>query len=76
MSLGYSYGKSSSDPLNSAFRNTVRPRRAPLHVDRVHLLDVEWARDEDLGGWRMAWESVAEIPLGGAVRGPYAVHNE
>lgn len=65
ISLGYGYGSASSDPLNGELRNKVVPRRATLFVDRVHLLDVAWALDEDLGGWRMSWEPVAEIPLGG-----------
>lgn len=64
ISLGYSYASASSDPLNSELRNKVAPRRATLLVDRVHLLDVAWTLDETLGGWRMAWEPVAEFPLG------------
>ncbi|MEU8954908.1 hypothetical protein AB0C93_11445 [Streptomyces sp. NPDC048518] len=64
ISLGYSYGAASSDPLNSELRNKVTPRRAPLLVDRVHLLDVAWTFDTELGGWRMTWEPVAEISLG------------
>ncbi|TFI21280.1 hypothetical protein [Streptomyces sp. 4R-3d] len=64
ISLGYSYGSASSDPLNSELRNKVVPRRAPLFIDRVHLLDVAWTLDEELSGWRMTWEPVAEIPLG------------
>ncbi|MEJ8652802.1 hypothetical protein WKI65_33250 [Streptomyces sp. MS1.AVA.3] len=64
ISLGYSWGSASSDPLNSELRNMVIPRRATLFVDRVHLLDVAWTLDEELGGWRMTWEPVAEIPLG------------
>ncbi|MCZ1012145.1 hypothetical protein [Streptomyces lydicus] len=63
ISLGYSWGSASSDPLNSELRNKVVPRRATLFVDRVHLLDVAWTLDDDLGGWRMSWERVAEIPL-------------
>ncbi|MFF5090441.1 hypothetical protein [Streptomyces niveus] len=62
-SYSYSYGSASSDPLNSELRNKVVPRRAPLFVDRVHLLDVAWTLDEELGGWRMMWEPVAEILL-------------
>lgn len=65
ISLGYGYGSASSDPLNSELRSKVVPRRATLFVDRVHLLDVAWTLDEGLGGWRMSWEPVAEIPLGG-----------
>jgi hypothetical protein len=64
ISLGYSYSSTSSDPLNSELRNKVVPRRATLFVDRVHLLDVAWTLDEELGGWRMTWEPVAEIPVG------------
>lgn len=64
ISLGYSYGTASSDPLNSELRNKVVPRRATLLADRVHLLDVAWTFDDELGGWRMSWEVVAEIPLG------------
>ncbi|MGV9884808.1 hypothetical protein [Streptomyces sp. NPDC003006] len=67
ISLGYSYRVASSDPLSSALRNKITPRRASLHVDRVHLLDVKWALDDDLGGWRMTWEPVAVIPLGTAL---------
>ncbi|HEY9332009.1 MAG TPA: hypothetical protein VIS09_27850 [Streptomyces sp.] len=59
-----SYGTASADPLNSELRNKVIPRRAPLSVDRVHLLDVAWTFDADLGGWRMTWDRVAEISLG------------
>ncbi|MFE3629384.1 2'-5' RNA ligase family protein [Streptomyces goshikiensis] len=65
LSLGYAYGEVSSDRLNGRLRNEITPRRAPLRVDRVHLLDVTWAFDGGLGGWRMSWEPVAEIPLGG-----------
>lgn len=64
VSLGYSYHSASSDPLNSELRNAVVPRRAKFRVDRVHFLDVAWTFDEELGGWRMTWEPVAEIPLG------------
>ncbi|GAA2312563.1 hypothetical protein Scani_00170 [Streptomyces caniferus] len=64
ISLGYSYGSASSDPLNTDLRLLVTPRRATLYVDRVHLLDVAWTFDEELGGWRMSWEPVAEVPLG------------
>ncbi|MFC5253065.1 hypothetical protein [Streptomyces nigrescens] len=58
------YGSASSDPLNTDLRLLVTPRRATLYVDRVHLLDVAWTFDEKLGGWRMSWEPVAEVPLG------------
>ncbi|MFC9856263.1 MULTISPECIES: 2'-5' RNA ligase family protein [unclassified Streptomyces] len=64
MSLGYSYGPGDSDVLNSQLRNGIRPRRAPMHVDTVHLLNVRYDIAVDTGGWRMAWESLAEIPLG------------
>lgn len=68
ISLGYADGTGSSDRLNSRLRNEVTPRRAPLLVDRVHLLAVTWTEDEGSGGWRMSWDSVAEIPLGGSPR--------
>ncbi|MFI8102100.1 hypothetical protein [Streptomyces sp. NPDC086023] len=68
ISLGYADGTSSSDRLNSRLRNEITPRRAPLHVDRVHLLAVTWTEDTVSGGWRMSWEPVAEIPLGGSPR--------
>ncbi|WP_432112711.1 hypothetical protein [Streptomyces sp. S1] len=68
ISLGYADGTGSSDRLNSLLRNEVVPRRAPLFVDRVHLLAVTWTEDETSGGWRMSWDSVAEIPLGGLPR--------
>ncbi|MFD6115157.1 2'-5' RNA ligase family protein [Streptomyces yangpuensis] len=65
LSLGYSYGDTSSDGLNGPLRNEITPRQVPLRVDRVHLLDVTWAFAADIGGWRMSWEPVAEIPLRG-----------
>ncbi|MFF9785047.1 hypothetical protein [Streptomyces nigrescens] len=63
-SLGYSYDTASSDRLNSALR-AITPRRAPLHVDSLHLLSVRYDIAQDSGGWRMSWEPIAEIPLGG-----------
>ncbi|MGW6708391.1 2'-5' RNA ligase family protein [Streptomyces sp. NPDC054956] len=65
MSVGYSYASAESDALNSTLRNTITPRRAPLRVDAVHLLDVRYDTAPDTGGWRMTWESLAEIPLTG-----------
>jgi hypothetical protein len=69
ISVGYSYSPANSDPLNSRLRNTVTPRRAPLTVDRVHLLNVIWEETplspQGTLGWQMSWESVAEIPLAG-----------
>ncbi|MFE6779052.1 2'-5' RNA ligase family protein [Streptomyces sp. NPDC057702] len=65
MSLGYSHDTASSDPLNTALRNDLASRRAPLRVDRVHLLDVRWSLSPDTARWHMDWEPVAEIPLGG-----------
>lgn len=64
------YGPASSDPLNSTLRNQVVPRRAPLTVDRVQLVDVSWAQ-VPLGadgepGWQMSWTNVAEILLTGS----------
>ncbi|MFC8296039.1 hypothetical protein ACFUJ0_28480 [Streptomyces sp. NPDC057242] len=64
----YADGTGSSDRLNSLLRNEVVPRRAPLFVDRVHLLAVTWTEDETNDGWRMSWDSIAEIPLGGLPR--------
>ncbi|MFJ8602296.1 2'-5' RNA ligase family protein [Streptomyces shenzhenensis] len=63
-SLGYSYDAASSDPLNSALR-AITPRRAPLHVDSLHLLNVRFEIAADTGGWRISWTPIAEIPLGG-----------
>ncbi|MFD9206618.1 2'-5' RNA ligase family protein [Streptomyces sioyaensis] len=63
ISLGYAYGATSSDRLNGRLRNEITPRQVPLRVDRVHLLDVTWTFADDVGGWRMSWEPVAEIPL-------------
>lgn len=65
MSVGYSWASADSDALNSTLRNTITPRRAPLRVDAVHLLDVRYDTAPDTGGWRMTWESLAEIPLTG-----------
>lgn len=65
MSLGYSYDSADSDTLNSTLRNTITPRRASLRVDAVHLLNVRYDIAPDTGGWRMTWESLAEIPLAG-----------
>ncbi|MFG2836403.1 hypothetical protein ACGFYE_15575 [Streptomyces zaomyceticus] len=67
-SVLYADGTGSSDQLNSRLRNEITPRRAPLYVDRVHLVSVTWTEDEASGGWRMSMESVAEIPLGGSFR--------
>ncbi|MER5549993.1 2'-5' RNA ligase family protein [Streptomyces sp. NPDC002589] len=64
MSLGYSYDAANSDPLNSRLR-AITPRRAPLSVDTLHLLNVRFAIAPDTGGWRLSWEPIAEIPLGG-----------
>ena len=63
MSLGYSYDTANSDPLNSRLR-AITPRRATLHVDTLHLLNVRFYIAADTGGWRMSWEPIAEIPLG------------
>lgn len=63
-SLGYSYDTMNPDRLNSALR-ALTPRRAPLHVDTLHLLNVRYDIAADHGGWRMSWEPIAEIPLGG-----------
>lgn len=65
MSLGYAYDSADSDALNSTLRNNIIPRRASLRVDAVHLLDVRYDIAPDTGGWRMTWESLAEIPLAG-----------
>ncbi|MEU3402932.1 2'-5' RNA ligase family protein [Streptomyces sp. NPDC006670] len=65
MSLGYAYDSGDSDELNSTLRNTITPRRAPLQVDAVHLLDVRYDTAPDTGGWRMTWKSLAELPLTG-----------
>ncbi|WP_180685860.1 2'-5' RNA ligase family protein [Streptomyces gossypiisoli] len=64
MSLGYSYDTSDSDALNSRLR-AITPRRAPMRVDSVHLLDVRFDIAPDTGAWVMSWTSLAEIPLGG-----------
>ncbi len=53
-----------SNPLNSRLR-AITPRRAPLRVDILHLLNVRFAIAPDTGGWRLRWEPLAEIPLGG-----------
>ncbi|WP_371665803.1 hypothetical protein OG306_29795 [Streptomyces sp. NBC_01241] len=58
------YDTANSDRLNSALR-ALTPRRAPLHVDTLHLLNVRYDTAADTGGWRMSWETIAEIPLGG-----------
>lgn len=63
-SLGYSWDTANSDRLNSALR-ALTPRRAPLRVDTLHLLDVRYDIAADSGGWHMSWEPIAEIPLGG-----------
>lgn len=64
-SLGYSFGTADSDPLQSTLRK-ITPRHAPWTVSRVHVLDVVYHHVDAGGGqmgWRMSWESVAEIPL-------------
>ncbi|MFE1405479.1 2'-5' RNA ligase family protein [Streptomyces sp. NPDC058770] len=67
LSLGYAYAEADSDPLNSVLRTRVTPRRAPLAVDRIHVLDVKWLRTvmpTGVEGWRMSWDTVAVVPLG------------
>ncbi|WP_282698327.1 hypothetical protein [Streptomyces sp. CC208A] len=68
VSFCYADDTASSDRLNSRLRNEITPRRAPMHVDRVHLVSVTWTEDEASGGWRMSMEPVAEIRLGGSTR--------
>ncbi|MFE4335301.1 hypothetical protein ACFRQM_39640 [Streptomyces sp. NPDC056831] len=58
------YDTANSDRLNSAL-HALTPRRAPLHVDTLHLLNVRYDIAADIGGWHMSWEPIAEIPLGG-----------
>ncbi len=60
-----SYDTANSDRLNSALR-PLTPRRAPQRVDTLHLLNVRFEIAKDTGGWRLSWEPIAEIPLGGA----------
>ena len=64
MPLGYSCDSASAGSLNSRPR-AITPRRAPLHVDTLHLLNVRFAIAPDAGGWKLSWEPLAEIPLGG-----------
>lgn len=63
-SLGYSYASANSDRLNSALR-ALTPRRASLHVDTLHLLNVKFELIPETDAWHLSWKPVAEIPLGG-----------
>jgi hypothetical protein len=58
ITLGYATGDTDSGPVCSGLRR-VRPRRAGITVDRVHLVDVV----QDPGRHECRWTSVAEIPL-------------
>ncbi|MEU6353595.1 2'-5' RNA ligase family protein [Streptomyces sp. NPDC047072] len=66
MSLGYSWDTADSDPLQSALRK-ISPSHAPVHVDRVHLVEVEFrehARGNGKSAWEISWDPVSVIPLG------------
>jgi hypothetical protein len=66
MSLGYSWDTTDSDPLQSALRR-ISPSHAPVHVDRVHLVEVEFrehARGNGKSAWEISWDPVSMIPLG------------
>ncbi|WP_055530182.1 2'-5' RNA ligase family protein [Streptomyces graminilatus] len=66
MSLGYSWDTADSDPLQSALRK-ISPSHVPFHVDRVHLLEVQFREHTRHGGksaWELSWDPVAVIRLG------------
>ncbi|MFK0154324.1 2'-5' RNA ligase family protein [Streptomyces sp. NPDC090493] len=66
MSLGYSWDSADSDPLQSALRR-ISPSHAPVHVDRVHLVEVEFrehARGNGKSAWEISWDPVSVIRLG------------
>jgi hypothetical protein len=66
MSLGYSWDAADSDPLQSALRK-ISPSHVPFHVDRVHLLEVQFsehARHDGKSAWAISWDPVAVILLG------------
>ncbi|MGW1194452.1 2'-5' RNA ligase family protein [Streptomyces sp. NPDC002536] len=65
LSLGYSWGTADSDPLQSALRR-IAPSHAVFHVDRVHLLDVQFrerAREDGNTAWEISWTPVSALPL-------------
>ncbi|MGW0672558.1 hypothetical protein [Streptomyces sp. NPDC002746] len=66
ISIGYAVDSANSDELNGPLRNDITPREAEFGIEQVHLLDVTWTFDDELGGWRMSWKPVAVIPLGQA----------
>ncbi|WP_327416405.1 hypothetical protein [Streptomyces sp. NBC_01233] len=64
--LGYSWGTADSDPLNSTLR-AITPRRVPVTISRLHLLDVTFTQqplDGCRSAWDISWTPIAVLPLG------------
>ncbi|MDG4795206.1 2'-5' RNA ligase family protein [Micromonospora sp. WMMD1082] len=60
VTIGYGVADEDSGRIQSALRKQVRPARARLSVDEVHVVDVE----QDATASTYRWETVARIPLG------------
>ncbi|MFZ3475493.1 hypothetical protein ACODT4_41480 [Streptomyces sp. 2.9] len=66
MALGYSRDTADSDPLNSTLR-AITPRRVPVTISRLHLLDVQFTQQPLDGGhssWDISWTPITMLPLG------------
>ena len=60
LTISYAREEASSDEVQRILRR-VRPGHAPLHVDAVHLVDV----NADSAAKTITWEHLAAIPLAG-----------
>lgn len=56
----YAYGEADDDRIQARL-DRVQPRRAPVHIDAVHLVDV--ATDQQAKA--ISWAPVASVTLGG-----------
>lgn len=66
MAVGYSWDTADSDPLNSTLR-AITPRRVPVTISRLHLLDVTFTQQPRADGhssWEISWTPIAVLPLG------------
>ncbi|WP_439681564.1 2'-5' RNA ligase family protein [Embleya sp. MST-111070] len=60
LTIGYAASECDSDQVQRKLRNEVRPGHAPMHVEAVHLVDV----NADAQAKTIRWDDVARIPLG------------
>ncbi|MBO1419179.1 2'-5' RNA ligase family protein [Streptomyces sp. FH025] len=68
MTAGYAAADVDTDELAQVIHR-VRPGHAPFTVRRIVLIEVYWQRvavdDADAPGWRICWDTLADIPLDG-----------